>query len=279
MREEAHTHMPPPTAAGGFSFPHRFVVAPMVGVSDLPFRVLCRRHGADLCYTPMLYARKYIDEPSYREESFQTCAADRPLVVQFAANNAQDLLQAGLLLQDQCDAIDINLGCPQREARSMRYGAYLLDEEDRECVLEMVRVASAGLRVPVFCKIRLLETLEETIRLALQLENAGCKLLCVHGRTRGSPEARRAGPADLAQIWAVKERCDTHIHIGICDRFERRSNYDQCCCVSCRIAAPCCAGCTTHGSLVCSLTGCASLSSRMETSTIGRTSCGTYIPR
>lgn len=188
------------------SFKHRWVVSPMVGASDLPWRLLCRKYGADLCYTPMFYSERFVKDASYRESCFITCMKDRPLVVQFCANDPALFEAAGKLVQDKCDAVDLNLGCPQREARSQRYGSYLLDKEDRALVVNIVRTAASSLRVPVFCKIRLLPTLEETIELALQLQHAGCSLLCVHGRTRGSPSFRRAGPADLQAVAAIKSR-------------------------------------------------------------------------
>lgn len=183
---------------------YRFVVAPMVGASDLAFRLMTRRYGASLCYTPMFYSDRFVQDADYRERVFQTVPEDRPLVVQFAANNPQVLLEAAKLVQDQCVAIDINLGCPQREAKTLRYGSYLLDREEHALVMEMVELAARSLKIPVFCKIRLLPSLDETIAFARALESAGCRCLTVHGRKRGGVTKRRVGPADLSAIRAVK---------------------------------------------------------------------------
>ena len=54
-------------------FAHRFVCAPMVGGSELAFRLLCRRHGADTCYTPMMYSGRFVESAEYRKEEFDTC--------------------------------------------------------------------------------------------------------------------------------------------------------------------------------------------------------------
>eukprot|EP00897_Mesotaenium_endlicherianum_P006198 jgi/Mesen1/5606/ME000282S04752 len=183
----------------------RNVVAPMVGQSDLAFRLLCRRHGADVAYTEMFFSERFADDPAYRRAALQTCAEDRPLVVQFCGNRADALVRAAKLVEGVCDAVDINLGCPQQRACQGRYGAYLLGRPDWGTVFEMVRRVSEEVAVPVACKIRLLPTLAMTLEFCRGLEVAGCALLAVHGRTRGSATMRRAGPADLAAIRAIKQ--------------------------------------------------------------------------
>lgn len=95
----------------------------MVGCSDLAFRLLCRRHGADLCYTEMFFADRFVSDAAYRDSVFYSQLApdrsDRPLVVQFGGNDAPTLIAAALLVQDSCDAVDLNLGCPQKRVREL----------------------------------------------------------------------------------------------------------------------------------------------------------------
>ena len=98
--------------------PHSRVLAPMVGGSELAFRLLCRRHGADLAYTPMMYSGRFATDAAYREAELQTCAADAPLVAHFCGNEPETLLAAARLAAPHCCAIDLNLGCPQRIAHS-----------------------------------------------------------------------------------------------------------------------------------------------------------------
>ena len=63
----------------------KYIVAPMVAQSELPFRLLCRELGAQLCFTPMIHSRVWLDNSKYRAEHLQTCDADRPLVAQVGA--------------------------------------------------------------------------------------------------------------------------------------------------------------------------------------------------
>lgn len=104
--------------------------------SELAFRMLCRRHGADLCYTPMLHSRLFVESEEYRLKMFEKHALDRPLVVQvgyqrsqsrlyiiggltvliiakFCGNDPETVLKAAKHVEAHCDAVDLNLGCPQ----------------------------------------------------------------------------------------------------------------------------------------------------------------------
>lgn len=221
--------------SGVLPFAHRTVAAPMVGCSDLAFRLLCRRHGADLVYTEMLYAERVISDPEYRTKYLfsQLDPSDRPLVAQLCGREASELVAAAKLLEPHVDAIDINLGCPQQRAKDGQscarfsssthfstsdvapqmsplalcaggYGAYLLDEEHWPRVFGCVSSLATALSLPISCKIRLCATLSQTLRFARGLEASGCALLCVHGRHRGTPSRRRSGPADLGAVRLIK---------------------------------------------------------------------------
>ncbi|GAM22365.1 hypothetical protein SAMD00019534_055400 [Acytostelium subglobosum LB1] len=198
----------PATKLGGYQFYRdvlkspKHIVAPMVDHTFLAFRMLCRKYKADLVYTPMFHSKMYVTDLSYRLENFEFCPEDRPLVVQLCGNEVEYIVKAAKMVESQCDAVDINLGCPQGIARRGNYGAFLLEKPD--IVLPMVRALHAELSVPVFCKIRLLPKLEDTIKLALQLQEAGCQLLTVHGRTK-EQKGHLLCHADWKAIKAIKD--------------------------------------------------------------------------
>ena len=192
-----------------FPFPIQYILAPMVGASELPFRLLCRKYGAQTAYTPMMCSTTFASDAQYRLEEFQTIPEDRPLVVHFSANDPLEFTNAAKLVQDKCDAIDLNLGCPQRTAYLGHFGSYLLDPVDRTLICDIVKMASQNVSVPIFCKIRLLDSIEDTILLCRQLKEAGAALIAIHGRYRASFERKGAGARDgaamLDQILKVRE--------------------------------------------------------------------------
>ncbi|XP_010484529.1 PREDICTED: tRNA-dihydrouridine(16/17) synthase [NAD(P)(+)]-like [Camelina sativa] len=179
----------------------KYIVAPMVDNSELPFRLLCQKYGAQAAYTPMLHSRIFTETEKYRNQEFTTCKEDRPLFVQFCANDPDTLLEAAKRVEPYCDYVDINLGCPQRIARRGNYGAFLMD--NLPLVKSLVEKLAQNLNVPVSCKIRIFPNLQDTLKYAKMLEDAGCSLLAVHGRTRDEKDGKKFR-ADWSAIKEVR---------------------------------------------------------------------------
>jgi len=174
----------------------------MVDQSDLPFRLLCRSHGANLAYTPMIHAKMFLQSRAYRDKFWQgsTPAEDRPLFAQFCGGNAENVLAAARAVQGGVDAVDLNCGCPQNIARRGNYGAFLLEKPE---LVDLVRTLSRELDVPVTVKVRLLpQGLEASLDPYARLVEAGAAAICVHGRNRHQ-KGSDVGSCDWEAIAAV----------------------------------------------------------------------------
>ncbi|KAJ7615121.1 dihydrouridine synthase-domain-containing protein [Mycena rosella] len=188
----------------------KYIVAPMVDQSELAFRRLCRRYGGQLVYTPMIHAKLFADpNTKYRSQFFDIKSGeegapgtDRPLIVQFCANDPEYLLTSAKVVEKHCDGVDINLGCPQEIARRGRYGAFLQDDWDT--IFNLINTLHKNLAVPVTAKFRVFASIEQTVAYAQMLERAGAQILTCHGRRR-EQRGHAAGLASYAHIRAVKQ--------------------------------------------------------------------------
>lgn len=182
------------------------IVAPMVDQSELAWRILSRRYGATLVYTPMFHAKLFATSAKYRKDMWCEIDGDpkidRPLVVQFCANDPEYLLEAAKLVQDKCDAVDLNLGCPQGIAKKGHYGSFLMEEWD--LIHKLIRTLHDNLDVPVTAKIRIFPEKEKTLEYAKTVLDAGAQFLTVHGRVRDQ-KGQQSGLADWDVIKYLRD--------------------------------------------------------------------------
>lgn len=178
-----------------------------------------------LAYTPMLHARIFAETVKYRNSSFQPTRAgleslpdvtsvpselyldgnpstDRPLFVQFCANSPDMLLEAAKYVEPFCDAVDLNLGCPQGIAKKGHYGSFL--QEDWGLIYKLINELHLNLKVPVTAKIRILETKEKTLKYAKVILSAGASIITVHGRQRNQ-KGHNTGLADWSVIRYLRD--------------------------------------------------------------------------
>ncbi|KAG6854487.1 hypothetical protein C0991_006089 [Blastosporella zonata] len=175
----------------------------------------------------MLIPDKLLNDREYYEHHIRDLTLDsdlgRPVVVQLCGNDVQTIVQAGRKLQEVCDGIDLNLGCPQDAAREGHYGAYLADHKDWPLVQDigeksfilgihlthayvhalLVSGMSHSFTVPTSVKIRLGQPVDRTVEFAQRLEASGAAWVTLHARNV-SARRRRQGAADLDQVKRLK---------------------------------------------------------------------------
>jgi tRNA-dihydrouridine synthase 1 len=152
-------------------------------------------------------------------------AFDRPLTVQFCANDPDEFLNAARYVAPFCDAVDLNLGCPQGIARKGKYGAFL--QEDQDLVFKLIDKLHRELDVPVTAKIRILETKEKTLAYAKKVLEAGASILTVHGRQR-EQKGHNTGLADWRMIRFLREELGSEVVLFANGNILQREDIERC---------------------------------------------------
>jgi tRNA-dihydrouridine synthase len=196
----------------------KFVAAPMVDQSGLAFRLLARKYGAELAFTPMIHAGVSQCPQrgrGYLARHFQTGDGDWPLVAQFAGADEDEVSRSAerVLERDPTNnvvALDLNLGCPQQIARKGRYGAFLLEDDVDAAAKVVARLRKDycdGTGRVVTCKVRLMPddgpALRGTKERVARLVDAGASAITVHGRTR-LQNKQRSGACDWSAVAALR---------------------------------------------------------------------------
>ena len=192
---------------GPFELPNRLFAAPMAGVTDRPFRQLCKRLGAGYAVSEMVTSRKdlWLSLKTSRRANHEGETA--PIAVQIAGTDAQMMAEAALHNIDRgAQIIDINMGCPAKKVCSKWAGSALMQDEPLALqIIEAVVAACAPRNVPVTLKMRTgwRAGQRNAVRLARAAEGAGVAMITVHGRTR---DQGYKGEAEYETIAEVKSR-------------------------------------------------------------------------
>lgn len=188
---------------GPYQLANRLILAPMAGITDRPFRRLCRRYGAALAVSEMVSAN-----PELRDNRKTLRRADHggepgPRSVQILGNDPAHMAEAARLNADRgAQIIDINMGCPAKKVCNKAAGSALM--KDEALVGRILEAVVGAVDVPVTLKIRTGWSLDHRNAPAIAriAENAGIQALAVHGRTRA---CGFAGQAEYRTIQAVKQ--------------------------------------------------------------------------
>jgi nifR3 family TIM-barrel protein len=217
-----------------FIVPHDvpLYLAPMAGVSESPFRRICRGFGADVVVTEFLSAEGIRRENPSTWDKLRFGPDERPIGVQIFGADADAMRDAASLVTDvfQPEFIDINFGCPVKKVVRRNGGSGCL--KDMDLVQRVIRAVAAGTHLPVTVKIRSgwNEEMRDPVSIALRCQDAGARALALHPRTRTQ---MYTGDANWEEIAAVKAALDIPV-IGNGDvrtaedvvRLHRMSNCD-----------------------------------------------------
>lgn len=192
--------------------PRPVVLAPMEDVTDIGFRLLCRRLGASMVYSEFVAADALVRMVNKSLEKLTVCDAERPVAIQIYGKDPIAVRDAAQIVVERAhpDVLDINFGCPVKRVAGKGAGAGLLQDVPR--MLEITRAVVNAVDVPVTAKTRLGWDAEHKIivPLAEQLQDCGIQALTIHGRTRAQ---MYTGEADWTLIGEVKRNPRMHIPI------------------------------------------------------------------
>jgi tRNA-dihydrouridine synthase B len=184
---------------GPYRLPHPYVLAPMAGVSEQPFRVLAFRMGAALCTTELVSAQGLLRASARTLRYLRHDAeVEHPYSLQVFGGDPEDMARAAVVgKQHGAEAIDVNMGCPVKKVTRNGAGSALLCDPARAAAI--VRAIHLATGLPVSAKIRSGWDAHHRnyLEMAERLEEAGCVALAVHPRTRAQGYA---GSADWAVI-------------------------------------------------------------------------------
>jgi len=187
------------------------LLAPMEDVSDPPFRALCKEQGADVVYTEFISSEGLIRDAAKSVMKLDIYEKERPVGIQIFGANLESMLRSVEIVEASGpDIIDINFGCPVKKVVSKGAGAGILKDIDLMVSLTEAMVKHTNLPVTVKTRLGWDENSIKIVEVAERLQDAGCKAISIHGRTRAQ---MYKGDANWAPIAEVKNNQRMHIPV------------------------------------------------------------------
>ena len=191
--------------------PHPVFLAPMEDVTDIGFRLLCKRFGASMVYTEFVSAEALIRDVKSTQQKLTISNEERPVGIQIYGRDVEAMVEAAMIVEQAGpDLIDLNFGCPVKKVAGKGAGAGMLQNIPK--LLEITKKVVDAVKLPVTVKTRLGWNQDQLIitELAEQLQDCGIQALTIHGRTRAQ---MYTGEADWTLIGEVKRNPRIHIPI------------------------------------------------------------------
>jgi putative TIM-barrel protein, nifR3 family len=186
-------------------------LAPMEDVTDIGFRMLCKRFGAAMVYTEFVSAEALVRNIKSTINKLSIADSERPVGIQIYGRDVESMVEAAKIVEQVSpDVIDLNFGCPVKKVASKGAGSGML--RNIPLMLEITKEVVKAVKTPVTVKTRLGWDSENLIitTLAEQLQDCGIEALTIHGRTRAQ---MYTGNADWSLIKEVKDNPRIHIPI------------------------------------------------------------------
>lgn len=187
---------------GNVELKNNIILAPMAGITDLPFRMIAKTFGPSLTYTEMVSSKAIFHDDTKTKRLLKTGESERPVAIQIFGSDVETMVFAAKYVEPLCDIIDINMGCPAPKVVKNGDGSKLLLNLD--LAEEIVREVAKAVSKPVTVKMRKGWDSENVVAVeaAKRFEKAGAAAITIHGRTRAD---YYSGQNDLNIIKKVKE--------------------------------------------------------------------------
>ena len=166
---------------GNVTLKNNLILAPMASVSNIAFRVQCKRYNAGLCYSEMVNANAVARGNKATVRLARTCSKERPVALQLFGTKPETIKKAVAAIEDSCDIIDFNFGCPAPKIIQQGAGSALMKRPAK--IKEIIETLVSSTDKPVTAKIRSGIKKHNCLKIAKIIEDAGASALTVHGRT------------------------------------------------------------------------------------------------
>ena len=163
---------------GNIQLKNQLILAPMLNITNLPYRLVCRKAGASLAFTEMINVPAIIHENEKTKNMMKTCKEDKPLGIQITGNNPEEFKRIIPELK-KYDLVDINCGCPSEKIYENESGSYLLKNPEK--IAKMIEILKKA-NLTVTAKIRLGFKTNNALKVAKMIEKAGADAITVHAR-------------------------------------------------------------------------------------------------
>lgn len=207
------TNEPQTLRYGSLTVPSRYLLSPLAGFTNLPFRRICREiGGVGLCTTDLVSARGILERSPKSMQLIETCEIDTPYSVQIFGGDRFEMRDAAQFLQEfGADSIDINMGCPVHRITAGGAGSAMMCSTDQ--TISLVQTVVEGVQLPVSVKMRLGWDSQQLTApfFSREFEKIGVCAIAIHGRTR---EQGFTGSVDRSGIRQVVEAVESIPVIG-----------------------------------------------------------------